>query len=103
MDDGAVGVELGGGVAGIIGELLDEVFVGVAQVILIYVLHAEWDRAEVIDERYQQVIGQALFVGPDGIAKDSVKTRVSFFDVVVALSRCRGLERGCGSSERWRE
>ena len=34
MDDGAVGVELGGGVAGVVGELLDQVFVALAKLVL---------------------------------------------------------------------
>ena len=34
VDDGAVGVELGSGVAGVVGEFLDEVFIALAQFIL---------------------------------------------------------------------
>ena len=34
MDDRAVGVELGGGVAGVVGELLDQVLVALAELVL---------------------------------------------------------------------
>ena len=34
VDDGAVGVELGGGVAGVVGEFLDEILVALAQLVL---------------------------------------------------------------------
>ena len=73
MDDGAVGVELGGGVAGVVGELLDKVFVGLAQLVLGQVGEGEFERGEVFDEVAQHGIGQAVLVGPLGVAKDAVE------------------------------
>src|SRR5665647_3765113 len=57
MDDGAVGVELGGGVAGVVGELLDQVFVALAQFVLGQLGDGEVECAEVLDEVTQHGVG----------------------------------------------
>jgi hypothetical protein len=71
VDDGAVRVELGGGVAGVVGELLDEILVALAQLVLGQVGDGEFQRGEVLDEVAQHGIGQAVFVRPLRIAKDA--------------------------------
>ena len=112
VDDGAVRVELphfvrpsgslrlaisaalrfGGGVAGVVGELLDEIlmsapaltlraacgslsrsarFVALAQLVLGQVGDGEFQRGEVLDEVAQHGIGQAVLVRPLRIAKDA--------------------------------
>ena len=73
VHDRAVGVELGGGVTGIVGELLDEVFVALAQFVLGQVGDGQLERAEVLDQVAQHRVGQAVLVGPLGIAKDAVE------------------------------
>lgn len=49
MDNGAVGVKLGGGVAGVIGKLLDEVFVTLAKFVLGQVGDGQFQSAEMLD------------------------------------------------------
>ncbi|OPZ67960.1 MAG: hypothetical protein BWY82_02664 [Verrucomicrobia bacterium ADurb.Bin474] len=73
MDHGAVGIELRSGVAGIVGELLDQKLVAHAQLILRAVGERKRLRAEVLDELAQHVIRQAILVGPLGIAKDPIQ------------------------------
>jgi hypothetical protein len=64
VDDGAVGVELGGGVAGVVGELLDQEFVGVAEFVLGHVGDRQRLGREVLDQVLERRVGQALAVGP---------------------------------------
>ena len=71
--DGAVGVELGGGVAAVVGELFDEVFVGVSQLVVGDVGEAEVLATEVLDEVEEGFVGEALFVGPAGAAEDAAQ------------------------------
>jgi len=71
VDDGAVRVELGGGVAGVVGELLDEILVALAQLVLGQVGDGEFQRGEVLDEVAQHGIGQAILVRPLRIAEDA--------------------------------
>ena len=71
VDDGAVRVELGGGVAGVVGELLDEILVALAQLVLGQVGDGEFQRGEVLDEVAQHGIGQAVLVRPLRITKDA--------------------------------
>jgi hypothetical protein len=71
VDDGAVRVELGGGVAGVVGEFLDEILVALAQLVLGQVGDGEFQRGEVLDEVAQHGIGQAFLVRPLRIAKDA--------------------------------
>ena len=73
VDDGAVGVELGGGVAGVVGELLDQVFVALAQLVLGQVGDGEFQRAEVLDQVAQHGVGEAVLVGPLRVAEDAVE------------------------------
>ena len=70
MDDGAVGVELGGGVAGVVGEFFDEILVALAELVLGEVGDGEFERGEVLDEVAEHGIGEAVLVRPLGIAKD---------------------------------
>ena len=46
MDDSAVGVELRGRVAGVVGELLDQVLLALAQFVLGEARDGEFERAE---------------------------------------------------------
>ena len=71
VDDGAVRVELGGGVAGVVGKLLDEILVALAQLVLGQVGDGEFQRGEVLDEVAQHGIGQTVLVRPLRIAKDA--------------------------------
>ncbi|MNE90384.1 hypothetical protein D3C80_1878890 [compost metagenome] len=57
MHHGAIGVELGGGVARVVGELFDQVFIRFAQVVLGHRLDAQRDLAEVLNQVGQQVVG----------------------------------------------
>ena len=73
MDDGAVGVELGGGVAGVVGEFLDQVFVALAQLVLGQIGDGEFERAEMLDQVAQHGVREAVFVGPLRVAEDAVE------------------------------
>ena len=73
MDDGAIGIELGGGVAGVVGKLLDQEFVGVAEFVLGDVGHRQDLRREMLDQVLERLVGQALTVGPGRIAEDAGK------------------------------
>ena len=73
VDDGAVGVELGGGVAGVVGEFLDQVFVSLAQLVLGEVGEGEIEGAEVLDQVAEHRIGEAVLVGPLRVAEDAVE------------------------------
>ena len=73
MDDGAVGVELGGGVAGVVGELLDEIFVALAQFVLGQIGDGEFERAEMLDQVAQHGVGEAVLVRPLRVAEDAVE------------------------------
>ncbi len=71
VDEGAVRVELGGGVAGVVGELLDEILIALAQFVLGQVGDGEFQRGEVLDEVAQHGVRQAVLVRPLRIAKDA--------------------------------
>lgn len=73
MDDGAVGVELGGGVAGVVCKFLDEVFVALAQLVFGQIGEGEFERAKVLHEVAQHGIGEAILVGPLRITEDAVE------------------------------
>ena len=73
MDDRAVGVELGGGMARIVGELLDQVFVALAQLVLWEVGKGKFERAEVLDEVAQHRVGESVLVGPLRVTEDAVE------------------------------
>ena len=73
VDHCAIGVELGGGVAGIVGELLDQILVTLAQLVLGQVRQRQLQGAELLDQIVQECIGQALLVSPLGVAKDAIE------------------------------
>jgi hypothetical protein len=73
VNDSAVGVELGRRVAGVVRELLDQVFVGVAQLVLGHVGHRQSLGRKVLDQVLQRFVGQALAVGPRRVAEDAVE------------------------------
>jgi hypothetical protein len=58
-------------VAGVVGELLDEILVALAQLVLGQVRDGEFQRGEVLDEVAQHGIGQAVLVRPLRVAKDA--------------------------------
>ena len=73
MDNGAVRVELGSGVAGVVGEFFDEIFVALAQLVLGQVGNGQLQRAKMLDQVAQHGVGEAVFVGPLGVAKDAIE------------------------------
>ncbi len=78
---GARRVELAGLLVGGVGELLDQVFVGLAEDVGLRRLVAQRDAREVLDQVAQQRIGEAVFVGPLGVAEDAVERfRVRLLD-----------------------
>ena len=64
VDERAVGVELLRGVAAVVGELLDEVLVAVAELVLRDRGQAQRVLREVLDQVLQRLVGQLLLVGP---------------------------------------
>ena len=77
----AVGVELLRGVAAVVGELLDQVLVGVAQFVFGHCRQAEIVLREVLDEILQRLVGHLRLVGPRRVAEDAGETlRVGGFD-----------------------
>ena len=73
MDHGAVGIELRSGVAGIVGEFLDQKLVAHAQLILRAVGERKRLRAEMLDQLAQHAVRQAVLVGPLGIAENPIQ------------------------------
>jgi len=73
VDDGAVGVKLARLLVREVGELLDQVFVGLAEDVRLGLPVAESNAREVFDEIAEQRVGQALLVGPGRIAEDGVE------------------------------
>ena len=71
--DGARRVELARLLVGEVGELLDQVFVGLAEDVRLRGLVAEADAGEVLDQVAEQGIGQPILVGPLGVAEDAVE------------------------------
>ncbi len=81
MHQRAVGVELLRRVAAVVGKLLDQVFIGVAQLILGHRFQRERVLGEVFQQVFERGVGQPLLVGPRRIAKDAVQpVRVGRFD-----------------------
>ena len=89
VDDRAVGVELLGGVSRIVRELLDEVLVALAELVLGTVGYRKHLGAEVLDEVLEQTVGQALLVGPGGVAEDAAK-----LGIVGCLDGTEGVDDG---------
>jgi len=73
VNDGTVGIKLGGGVPTIVGKLFDEIFVCLSQFVFRHVSDREDERGEVFHQVAQCGIREAFFVGPLRIAKDAVK------------------------------
>lgn len=73
VDDGAVGVELGRGMAGVVGELLDQVLVAVPEFVLGQIGDGEFERGEVLDEVTEHSVGEPVFVRPLRVAEDAVE------------------------------
>ena len=81
VNDGAVRVKLGGGVAGVVGKLFDEEFVSLAKFVLGQVGDGELKLGEVLDQIAQHGVGEPVLVGPLSIAEDAVElVRVGRFD-----------------------
>ena len=81
MDERAVGVELLRRVAGVVGKLLDEELVGVAQLVLGHGLPVEAPAGEMLNEVLEHLVGQPFAVGPRGVAEDTLElARVGCFD-----------------------
>ncbi len=98
-DDGAVGVELGGGVAAVVGELLDEVFVGVAELVVGDVGDAEGVGGEVLEQVDEGLVGEPVLVRPRGIAEDAGESvGVGLLDGVHGLLDGEA-EVGCGFAD----
>ena len=57
MHHGAVGIELGSGVARVVGKFFDQVFVGVAEFIFGHVGHRQGAGGKVFDKIFQRGIG----------------------------------------------
>ena len=71
MDERAVGVELLRRVTAVVGELLDEVLVAVAELVLGHGSEAQRVPREVLDEVLQRLVGQLRLVRPRGVAEDA--------------------------------
>ena len=76
VDDGAVRVELSGGVAGIVGEFLDQILVTLAQLILGEIRHGQLERGEVLNEVAEHGVGEAILIRPLGVAEDAHELRL---------------------------
>ena len=88
--DAARGVELAGLLVGGVGELLDQVLVGVAEQVGLDALVAQRQLGEVLDQVLEQGIRQAVLVGPLGIAEDAVQgVRVGLLDLAHRPLQCR--------------
>ena len=69
-----------------VGELLDQVFVGLAEDVRLRGLVAEADAREMLDQVAEQRVGQAILVGPLRIAEDAVeRLRVRLLDAAHRL------------------
>ena len=81
VDDGAVRVELLRRVPAVVGELLDQELVAVAELVLGHVGERERLPREVLEQVLERDVGQALLVGPRSVAEDAVEpVRVGRFD-----------------------
>ena len=80
-DDGSVGVELSGGVAAVVGELLDEIFVSVAELVVGDIGNAEGVGGEVLEQVDEGLVREAVFVRPRGVAEDAAESvRIGLLD-----------------------
>ena len=89
MHEGAVGVELLRGVAGVVGELLDEVLVAVAEFVLGDVGETQRVLREVLDQVLERLVRHLGLVGPGRTAEDTFEPlRVGRFDRLVGIEEC---------------
>ena len=72
-DNAARGVELAGFLVRGVGELLDEVLVGVTHHVGGDRCVADRQRGEVFNQILEELIRQAILIGPLGVAKDAIK------------------------------
>jgi hypothetical protein len=100
MHHGAVGVELLGRVAAVVGKFLDQVFVGVAQ-LSSGTLASERLAGEMLQQVLERGVRQALLVGPGGVAKDAVQPAglaASMARMAVRMARPTSLGAGARRS-----
>jgi len=88
MDDGAIGVKLGGSVAGIVSKLFDQIFVGFTQVVLIDGMDTQRNLAEMLNQISQEMIRQTLFISLLRIAKHTLQT------VIIGFNQTQGVLDG---------
>ncbi len=69
VDERAVGVELLGGVAGVVGELLDQVLVAVAEFVLGQVRDRQDLAGEVLDQVLERRVREQVLVAPVAVAE----------------------------------
>ncbi len=111
MDDGAVGVEFGGGVAGVVGEFFDKVFVSLAQLVFGQIGESEFQRAEMLDRgraAWRRTAGLCWSIARrqrcrracPGLAV-SMARMADWSAVPTFLAACRTL-RQCASSGTWK-
>ena len=82
VDERAVGVELLRRMARVVGELLDEELIGVAQLVLGHCLPVEHTAREMLDQVLEHLVGQTVAVGPGGVAEDTVElARIGGLDI----------------------
>ena len=90
----AVGVELLRGVAAVVGELLDQVLVAVAELVLGHVREAERVLREVLDEVLERLVGHLRLVGPRRVAEDAGEAlRVGRLDRAEGVESARPTSR----------
>lgn len=73
MHERAVGVELLRGMAAVVSELLDQILVAVAKLVLGNVGEAQRVLREVLDQVLERLIGHLSLVGPSGVAEDALQ------------------------------
>ena len=95
VDEGAVGVELLRRVAGVVGELLDQELVPVAELVLGQVRDRQRLGREVLDQVAQRRVGQQVLVAPVAVAEHA-REGVG----VGGLDRAHGLQDGAADVRR---
>jgi hypothetical protein len=84
----AVGVELLRGVAAVVGKLLDEVLVAVAELVLGHVGKTQGVLREVLDEVLERLVWHLGLVGPGGVAEDALQPlRVGGLDGLISVQQ----------------
>jgi hypothetical protein len=86
------------GVAAVVGELADQVFVGVAERVLGDLGGGEGQAGEVLQQVFERAVGQALLVGPGRVAKDAVEApRIGGLDGTHGVLQCLANVLGDGA------